>query len=82
MCTVLPQIMAQAFISFQQLFTPATKRERNYTRLAFISWSSESMFSGWLILMEAGDSRVADPVDAVHYEMDSTVRSYCVYKSV
>ena len=25
--TVLPQIMAQAFISFQQLFTLATKRD-------------------------------------------------------
>ena len=26
--TVLPQIMAQAFISFQQPFTPATKRDQ------------------------------------------------------
>ena len=26
--TVLPQIMAHEFISFQQLFTPATKRDR------------------------------------------------------
>ena len=26
--TILPQIMAWAFISFQQLFTPATKRDR------------------------------------------------------
>ena len=25
MTTILPQIMARAFISFQQLFTPATK---------------------------------------------------------
>ena len=25
---VLPQIMAQAFISFQQLVTPATKQDR------------------------------------------------------
>ena len=27
-CTVLPQIMAREFISFQQLFTLATKRDR------------------------------------------------------
>ena len=26
--TVLPQIMARAFISFQQLFTPATIRDQ------------------------------------------------------
>ena len=26
--TVLPQIMAQAFISFQQIFTSATKQDR------------------------------------------------------
>ena len=26
--TVLPQIMARAFISFQQLFTPATKQDQ------------------------------------------------------
>ena len=26
--TVLPQIMAQALISFQQLFAPATKQDR------------------------------------------------------
>ena len=25
--TILPQIMARVFISFQQLFTPATKRD-------------------------------------------------------
>ena len=28
--TVLPQIMAQVFISFQQLFTPATKRDQAF----------------------------------------------------
>ena len=26
--TILPQIMARAFISFQQLFTPATKQDQ------------------------------------------------------
>ena len=28
MYIVLPQIMAREFISFQQIFTPATKRDR------------------------------------------------------
>ena len=33
--------------------------------------------------MEAGDTRVVDPVDTVHHKMDcSTVRSHRVYKSV
>ena len=32
--------------------------------------------------MEAGDTRVADQVDTVHHEMDSTLHSHCVYKSV
>ena len=32
--------------------------------------------------MEAGDTHVVDPVDAVHHEIDSMVRSHCVYKSV
>ena len=36
--------------------------------------------------MEAGDTRVADPVDTVHHEMDSaedsTIRSHRFYKSV
>ena len=31
--------------------------------------------------MAAGDTRVADPVDTVHHEMDSTIRSHHVYKS-
>ena len=29
--------------------------------------------------MEAGDTCVADPVDAVHHEMDSAVCTHCVY---
>ena len=32
--------------------------------------------------MAADDTHVADLVDTVHHEMDSTVRSHCVYKSV
>ena len=32
--------------------------------------------------MEAGDTLVADPVGTVHHEMDSTVRSHHVFKSV
>ena len=32
--------------------------------------------------METGDTHVADPVDAVHHEMDSMVYSHCAYKSV
>ena len=32
--------------------------------------------------MAAGDTRAADPVDTVHHEMDSTVRSHRFYKSV
>ena len=86
--TVLLQIMAQAFISFQQLFTPATKRDwrlyetGDYTRLAFISWSSESKFFRLWILMEAGNTHAADPVDTVRHVMDSTVCSHRFYKSV
>ena len=75
--TVLPRIMARVFISFQQLFTPAIKRD---WRL-FISWSSESKFFGLWILMVAGNTHAADPVDFVHHERDSVVRSHCFYKS-
>ena len=32
--------------------------------------------------MEAGNTHVADPVDAIHHEMDSAVHSHHVYKSV
>ena len=32
--------------------------------------------------MGAGDTLVADPVDAAHHEMDNMVRSHHVYKSV
>ena len=32
--------------------------------------------------MAAGDTHAADPVDTVHHEMDSTVRSHHFYKSV
>ena len=32
--------------------------------------------------MAAGNTRAADPVDTVHHEMDSTVRSHCFYKYV
>ena len=32
--------------------------------------------------METGDTRVIDPVDAVHHEMDSAIYSHCAYKSV
>ena len=51
----------------------------NYTRPALISWSSESKFFGWWILMEAGDTFVADPLATVHHEMDSVVHIYCIY---
>ena len=51
---------------------------------AFISWSSESRFFRWWILIAAGDTRVPDPVDTVHHEMDSTVHSHipCSYVSI
>ena len=29
--------------------------------------------------MAASDTCVADPLDTVHHEMDSVVRSHCVY---
>ena len=32
--------------------------------------------------MAAGDTHVEDPVDTVHYEMESVVHSHHVYKSV
>ena len=32
--------------------------------------------------MAAGDTRVADPVDTMHYEIDSAVHNHQVYKSV
>ena len=32
--------------------------------------------------MAAGNTHVADPVDTVHHEMDSTICSHCVYKTV
>ena len=50
----------------------------NYTRLAFITWSSESKFFGWWMLMDAGSTHVADRLDTVHHEMDSVVRSHHV----
>ena len=33
-------------------------------------------------VMAAGNTCVADPIDAVHHEMDSVVCSHCVYKSM
>ena len=32
--------------------------------------------------MAAGNTHIADPVDTVHHEMDNTVHSHCVYKSM
>ena len=32
--------------------------------------------------MAAGDTRTTDPVDIVHHEIDSTVHSHCVNKSL
>ena len=32
--------------------------------------------------MAAGDTCAADPVDTVHHEVDSAVRSHRLYKSV
>ena len=32
--------------------------------------------------MAADDTRAADPIDTVHHEMDSTVRSHGFYKFV
>ena len=42
--TVLPQIMAKAFISFQQLSPRLLNEIGDYTRSAFISWSPKSKF--------------------------------------
>ena len=80
--TVLPQIMARVFISFQQVFSRATKQDRRLYKAGFISWSSESMLFGLWILMTAGETRAADSVDIVRHEMDSVVRSHRFYKSV
>ena len=54
----------------------------DYTRLAFISWSSKSKLFRLWILMESGNTRAADPVDTMHHEMDSAVCSHRFYKSV
>ena len=74
--------MAWVFISFQQLFSPATKRDRRLYKAGFISWSSESMLFGLWILMTPGETRAADSVDIVRHEMDSVARSHHFYKSV
>ena len=60
-CTILPQIMAQAYISYQQLFTLATKQDR-----CLLVEVLNQKFFGLLILMEAGDTHPADPVDSYY----------------
>ena len=51
-----------------------------YTRLAFITWSSESKF--WAMKsVAAGDTCAADPADIVHHEMNNAVSSLHYYKS-
>ena len=59
-------------------FFPATFHSGQRTRLvtilrpAFINWSSESKFFGWWIIMEGGDTRVANLLDT-GYTMKLTV---------
>ena len=60
--TILPQIMARAFISYQQLFTLTTKRDWHL----LVEVLNQKFFGLW-ILMAAGDTCVADPVDTTLY---------------
>ena len=39
-------------------------------------------FSDYELIMTAGDTGAADPLDTVHHEMDSVVHSHHFYKSV
>ena len=45
--TVLPQIMARVFIFFQQLFTPATKRDRRLRVRRLLFEVLNQSFSGY-----------------------------------
>ena len=60
-------------------FSPQPLNETgNFTRPAFIIWSPKAKYFRQRILMAAGDAGVADPLDTVHHEMDSVVRSHHV----
>ena len=66
---------------FSSKFLPWPLNETgDYTRPVFITWSSESKFFRWSILMAAGDACV--PLDTVYHEIYSVVCSHHVYKSV
>ena len=65
--------MAQMFI-FQQPFTLVIKCYRRlYDTGINMICSSESKFFGKYILMAAGNTCIADVLDTVHHERDSTV---------
>ena len=80
--TTLPQIMARVFISSSNFTSQPLNENGSCTRLMFITWSSESNFFGWTILMAAGDICVADLLNTVRHKMDSLSCSHNVYRSV
>ena len=70
------------FFLSSNFLSQALNKTGDYMRPVFITWSFESNFFGWWILMAADGACVTDLVDTVHYEMDSVVCSHNVYKSV
>ena len=80
--TTLPQIMARVFISSSNFTSQPLNEIGDYTRSVFITWSSESNFFRWTILMAAGDTCVADLLNTVYHEMDSVSCSHNIYRSV
>ena len=79
--TVLPEIMAQALILSNNFSPWLLKEIGDYARLVLLVEVLNKSFGRW-ILMAAKDTRVADPIDVVYHEMDSTVCSHRVYISV
>ena len=71
--------MAQVFISFQQLFIPATKQDQQLYETGVYYLKFWMKVFGWWILMKTDSACIADLLDIVHHGMDSVVRGLHVY---
>ena len=76
--------MAWVLISFQQLFTPATKSDWQLYETGIYLLLEVLNQSFWVMNSNgsSGDIRIANQVDTVHHKMESMVHSHHVYKYV
>ena len=80
--TVLPHIMAWAFIFFQQLFTPATKQDRQLYETSIYYLKFWIKVFEWWIIIAACDAHVADSLDTVHHSMDRVRFTVIMYTNL